>query len=54
MALDDKLMSISQAKLCGNSKKWIATNYGEMKSIKDNGAWDLIKFPKGAKLVGYK
>ncbi|RVW58398.1 Retrovirus-related Pol polyprotein from transposon TNT 1-94 [Vitis vinifera] len=37
-----------------DSEKWIEAMKDEMKSMKDNGVWDLVKFPEGVKLIGCK
>ena len=47
-------MSFSQVKQCANSGKWIKAMYEEMKSMNDNGVWDLVELPKGVKSIGCK
>ena len=47
MGLEDDPISISQVKQSSNSEKWIEAMKEEMKSMKDNGVWDLIELPEG-------
>ena len=47
-------ISVSQAKQSSDSKKWIEVMKDEMKSMKDNGVWDLVELPEGVKLIGCK
>ncbi|RVW30669.1 Retrovirus-related Pol polyprotein from transposon TNT 1-94 [Vitis vinifera] len=49
MGLEDDPISVSQVKQCSNSEKWIEAMKDEMKSMKDNGVWDLVELPKGVK-----
>ncbi|RDX77343.1 hypothetical protein CR513_42561, partial [Mucuna pruriens] len=37
-----------------NSKKWIDTMKDEMKSMQDNGFWDLVELLEGVKPIGCK
>ena len=54
MGLEDDPISVSQVKQSSNSEKWIEAMKDEMKSMKDNGVWDLVKLPKGVKPIGCK
>ncbi|RVW84555.1 Retrovirus-related Pol polyprotein from transposon TNT 1-94 [Vitis vinifera] len=54
MGLEDDPISVSQVKQSSNSEKWIEAMKDEMKSMKDNGVWDLIELPKGVKPIGCK
>nr|CAN73802.1 hypothetical protein VITISV_001401 [Vitis vinifera] len=54
MGLEDDPISISQVKQSSDFEKWIETMKDEMKSMKDNGVWDLVELPKGVKLIIYK
>ncbi|RVW47053.1 Retrovirus-related Pol polyprotein from transposon TNT 1-94 [Vitis vinifera] len=47
MGLEDDPISVSQVKQSSNSEKWIEAMKDEMKSMKDNGVWDLVELPKG-------
>ena len=54
MGLEDDPISVSQVKQSSNSEKWIeVTNY-EMKSMKDNGVWDLVELLESVKPIGCK
>ena len=54
MGLEDNSISVSQVKQNFDSKKWIEAMKDEMKSMKDNGVWDLVELPEGVKLIGCK
>ncbi|RVX09023.1 Retrovirus-related Pol polyprotein from transposon TNT 1-94 [Vitis vinifera] len=54
MGLEDDPISVSQVKQSSNSEKWIEAMKDEMKSMKDNGVWDLVELPKGVKPIGCK
>ncbi|RVX10077.1 Retrovirus-related Pol polyprotein from transposon TNT 1-94 [Vitis vinifera] len=54
MGLEDDPISVSQVKQSSNSEKWIEAMNDEMKSMKDNGVWDLVELPKGVKPIGCK
>ncbi|RVW14113.1 hypothetical protein CK203_099175 [Vitis vinifera] len=54
MGLEDDPISVSQVKQSSNSEKWIKAMKNEMKSMKDNGVWDLVELPEGVKPIGYK
>nr|CAN75475.1 hypothetical protein VITISV_006889 [Vitis vinifera] len=54
MGLEDDPISVSQVKQSSDSEKWIEAMKDEMKSMKDNGVWDLVELPKGVKLIGCK
>ncbi|RDY14842.1 hypothetical protein CR513_00019, partial [Mucuna pruriens] len=43
----DDLINFCQAMQSSNSQKWIDAMKDEMKSMQDNGVWDLIEFPEG-------
>ncbi|RVW13303.1 Retrovirus-related Pol polyprotein from transposon TNT 1-94 [Vitis vinifera] len=49
MGLEDDPISVSQVKQSSDSEKWIEAMKDEMKSMKDNGVWDLVELPKGVK-----
>ena len=53
MGLEDDPISVSQVKQSSDSKKWIEAMKDEMKSMKDNGVWDLVELPKGVKPIGF-
>ena len=42
MGLEDDPISVSQVKQSSDSEKWIEAMKDEMKSMKDNGGWDLV------------
>ncbi|RVW38040.1 Retrovirus-related Pol polyprotein from transposon TNT 1-94 [Vitis vinifera] len=44
----------SQVKQSSNSEKWIEAMKEEMKSMKENGVWDLVELPEGVKLISCK
>ncbi|RVW28694.1 Retrovirus-related Pol polyprotein from transposon TNT 1-94 [Vitis vinifera] len=54
MGLEDDPISVSQVKQSSDSKKWIEAMKDEMKSMKDNGVWNLVELPKGVKPIGCK
>lgn len=54
MGLEDDPITISQAKSCRNSVRWIKALKDEMKSMKDNDVWDLVELPQGSKPIGCK
>ncbi|RVW79277.1 Retrovirus-related Pol polyprotein from transposon TNT 1-94 [Vitis vinifera] len=54
MGLEDDPISVSRVKQSSNSEKWIEAMKDEMKSMKDNGVWDLVEFPEGVKPIGCK
>nr|CAN71504.1 hypothetical protein VITISV_021017 [Vitis vinifera] len=54
MGLEDDPISVSQVKQSSDSEKWIEAMKDEMKSMKDNGVWDLVELPKGVKPIGCK
>ena len=54
MRLEDDPMSFSKAKQSVNSQKWIEAMKDEMKSMKYNDVWDLVKLLEGAKPIGCK
>ena len=54
MGLEDNPISISQVKQSSNSEKRIEAMKDEMKSMIDNGVWDLVQLPKGVKSIGCK
>ncbi|RVW25195.1 Retrovirus-related Pol polyprotein from transposon TNT 1-94 [Vitis vinifera] len=54
MGLEDDPISVSQVKQSSDSEKWIKAMKDEMKSMKDNGVWDLVELPKGVKPIGCK
>ena len=54
MGMEDDPISISQVKQSSDSEKWIESIKDEMKSMKDNGVWDLVELPEDVKLIGCK
>ena len=54
MGLEDDPISFSQVKQSVNSHKLIETMKDEMKSMKDNDVWDLVKLLEEAKSIGCK
>ena len=54
MGLEDNPISVSQVKQSSNSEKRIEVMKEEMKSMKDNGVWDLVELPEGVKPIGCK
>ncbi|RVW39847.1 Retrovirus-related Pol polyprotein from transposon TNT 1-94 [Vitis vinifera] len=54
MGLEDDPISVSQVKQSSDSEKWIEAMKNEMKSMKDNGVWDLVELPEGVKPIGCK
>ncbi|WJZ94895.1 hypothetical protein VitviT2T_013713 [Vitis vinifera] len=54
MGLEDDPISVSQVKQSSDSEKWIEAIKDEMKSMKDNGVWDLVKLPESVKSIGCK
>ena len=50
--MEDNPINFTQVKQSSNSQKWIDAMNEEMKSIRDNGVWDLVKLPEGAKPIG--
>ncbi|RVW13581.1 Retrovirus-related Pol polyprotein from transposon TNT 1-94 [Vitis vinifera] len=54
MGLEDDPISVSQVKQSSDSEKWIEAMKDEMKSMKDNGVWDLVELPKSVKPIGCK
>ncbi|RVW34949.1 Retrovirus-related Pol polyprotein from transposon TNT 1-94 [Vitis vinifera] len=54
MGLEDDPISVSQVKQSSDSEKWIEAMKDEMKSMKDNGVWDLVELPEGVKSIGCK
>ncbi|KAL6348428.1 hypothetical protein AAG906_005736 [Vitis piasezkii] len=54
MGLEDDPISVSQVKQSSNSEKWMEAMKDEMKSMKDNGVWDLVELPKCVKPIGCK
>ena len=49
MGLEDDPISVSQVKQSSDSEKWIEAIKDEMKSMKDNGVWDLVELLEGIK-----
>ena len=52
--VEDDPINFTQVKQSSNSQKWIDAMNEEMKSMRDNGVWDLVKLPEGAKPIGCK
>ena len=51
---EDDPINLQQVLQSSNSHKWIDAMKDEMKSMEDNGVWDLIELPKGSKPIGCK
>ena len=47
-------MSVEEATTCPESSKWTQAMETEMKSLKDNNVWELVRLPAGKKAVGSK
>ncbi|RVW87003.1 hypothetical protein CK203_043544 [Vitis vinifera] len=54
MGLEDDPISVSQVKQSFDSEKWIKSMKDEMKSMKDNGVWDLVELLECVKPIGCK
>ena len=54
MGLEDDLILVSQVKQSSDFEKWIKAMKDEMKSMKDNGVWDLVELPESVKSIGCK
>ena len=54
MGLEDDLILVSQVKQNSDFEKWIEVMKDEMKSMKDNGVWDLVELPESVKPIGCK
>ena len=52
--IEDDPINLQQALQSSNSHKWIDAMKDKMKSMEDNGFWDLVEFPKGSKPISYK
>ena len=52
--VEDDPINFTQVKQSSNSQKWIDAMNEEMKSMRDNGVWDLVKLPEGLKPIGCK
>ena len=52
--MEDDPINLTQVKQSSNSQKWIDAMNEEMKFMRDNDVWDLIKLPEGSKLIRYK
>ncbi|RDX78767.1 hypothetical protein CR513_40905, partial [Mucuna pruriens] len=50
----DDPINFCQAMQSSNSKKWIDSMKDELKSIQDNGVWDLVELLEGVKPIGCK
>ena len=51
---DNDPVLFSQAVSCDNSDKWLDAMKDELKSMEQNGVWDLVELPEGCKRVGCK
>ena len=51
---EDDPINFCQAMHSSNSQKWIDTMKDEMKSMKDNEVWNLVKLLEGVKPIGCK
>ena len=52
--LEDDPINFQQVKQSANSHLWINAMKEEIKSMKDNDVWDLVKLPEGVKPIGCK
>ena len=52
--LEDDPINLQQALQGSNSHKWIDAMKDEIKSMEDNGVWDLVELPQGPKPIGCK
>lgn len=50
----DEPMIVKEAINMSNSNSWLESMNDEILSLKKNWTWDLVPFPKGRNLVGYK
>ncbi|RVW24610.1 Retrovirus-related Pol polyprotein from transposon TNT 1-94 [Vitis vinifera] len=54
MGLENDPILVNQVKQSFVSKKWIEAMKDKMKSMKDNGVWDIVELPEGVKPIGCK
>ena len=52
--VEDDLINFCQAMESSNAQKWIDAMNEEIKSMKENGIWDLVPLPEGIKPIGCK
>jgi hypothetical protein len=52
--MEDDPINFQQVKQSANCQKWIDAMNEEMKSMKDNDVWELVKLPEGVKPIGCK
>ena len=52
--MEDDPINFQQVKQSPNYQKWIDAMNDEIKSMKDNDVWDLVKLPEGVKPIGCK
>ena len=52
--MNKDLVSFSQALESDDSRKWIDAINEELKSMDQNGVWDLVELPNKCKKIGYK
>ena len=52
--VEDDPINLQQALQGSNSHKWIDAMKDEIKSMEDNGVWDLVELPQGSKPIGCK
>jgi len=49
---EDDPINFCQAMCSSNSQNWVNAMNDEMKSMQDNGIWNLVELPKGVKPIG--
>jgi transposase InsO family protein len=54
LSVQKEPVSIEEATTSPESSKWTQAMEAEMKSLKDNDVWELVKLPAGKKAVGSK
>ena len=52
--MDGDPTSFEEAMRSAQSSKWLEAMQDEMRSMNNNGVWDLETIPKGAKTAGCK
>ncbi|PON43459.1 hypothetical protein PanWU01x14_273980, partial [Parasponia andersonii] len=52
--IEDDLINFTQVTQSSNSQNWIDAMNEEMKSMRDNNVWDLVKFSEGLIPIGCK
>jgi len=52
--IEDDPINFCEAMKSSNSQKWIGAMEKEIKSMRDNDAWDLVELPEGVKPIDCK